>query len=75
MTNPNRPDGKRKPGRPRLGDGKQQRSTLHLNLPSDIYDAVCRIALRRGISVRAAARELIEGATSSGGNDVDSSLT
>ena len=60
MTDHPRPDGKRKPGRPRLNRERNPLLMLHIGLPPEEYDAVAKIAVRQGISVTAAARQILK---------------
>jgi hypothetical protein len=50
---------RRGPGRPRTPDETKPR-TLHVKVPPWLHDAVCRIALRRGMAVNAILRRMIE---------------
>lgn len=50
----------RRRGRPRLTEPSE---TLHIRVHSDIYDRVCRIALRTNKPVTVIARMLIERGT------------
>lgn len=50
---------RRKRGRPPIPDDQRQQ-TLHVRLPVAVHDKVCRRALRRGLTVNAVARMIIE---------------
>jgi len=52
-------------GRPRIPE-EQRQQTVHVKLPPDVHDAVCRIALRRGLAVNAVLRVIIERAFRTG---------
>ena len=45
-----------KRGRPRIAD---QTSRIDLRLPLPVYDALCRVAARRGDDVRVLARRIL----------------
>jgi hypothetical protein len=52
-------DRRRGPGRPAIPEEERQR-TVHVKLPPDLHDALCRLALREGIAVNAVLRSLVE---------------
>lgn len=47
----------RRPGRPRLSD--ETPSYARVNLPAPLHDRVCRVAIRRGVSVSEVIRQSV----------------
>lgn len=56
---------RRGPGRPRTRPDRRQQ-TVHVKLPADLHDGLCRAALRRDMAVNAILRELVERAAAAG---------